>query len=626
MAYLSVEDYGIIGAPGHVALVSRLGSVDWFCMPRADSPSHFGAILDDNQGGRFQLMPQGDFRSEQAYLQRTHVLETIFETPHGRAILTDWMPVESARWGSQPALFRRIEMAHGKMTWTLQCAPRFDYGRAPGRGEVFRDGFLFRGQNPEDLACLRGTIPMELAANRSAIQARFTLEAGQNAVFCWSWGLRSPIEAGTLSLAHPRETLEYWRGWAHRCVPAGCSLAGPWHDAVIRSALILKLLSQPETGAIAEAATTSIPGVMPNGEERKSLGRNWDYRFSWIRDAAWMIQGLANMGYREECRSLFFWLADLLVRDGADGLQSIYRLDGGKEIEEHELGYLAGYLGSKPVRVGNMASSIFQLDLYGHFMLAASEYFRHFAELPENLWPRLQEIADFVCQAWRRPDHGFWEMRSKPEHHVVSKLFCWVALDRAISLATALRQHIPARWNHEREILHRTICQQGFDPSVGAFVRSFGERNLDSATLLIPMVGFLPVEDPRVEGTILTIESRLSEGALLRRYEGDDGVSGRDADHLVSSLWFINSLALSGRGEEASDRLAEICTYATPLGILGEQIDSTTGETTGNFPCASSHIGIVNSALYVGAARGRHIPAGHLMGWPETPHRHLRTA
>jgi GH15 family glucan-1,4-alpha-glucosidase len=646
MGYLSLEDYGIIGNAGHAALVSRFGSIEWCSFPNLESPSHFASILDETQGGRFQLMPQGEFHSEQHYLQRTQVLETAFETPYGRALLLDWMPFGDEPGSGEPVIYRRLETIQGRVQFLLHCGPRFEYGHDAGAAEWQNGDILFRGNNPGLIARLTASmsgmsgasspsVPLEISQNRSIAQARFTLETGQSAVFRWSWGFSrrlftSPgIPHGIpLGDSNPRATSEAWRAWAHRCIPAGCPLAGPWHDTVTRSSIYIRVLSHPETGAIAQSVTTSIPGAPPRvpadgrlsdtGEEFRT-GRTWDYRYAWIRDGVWALQALANLGYSDDCKAWFRWLTDLLMRDGAEGLQPLYSLDGGRASQEDELHFLAGYQGVKPVRIGNLASSIFQLDLYGNVMLAAAEYYRYFDELPEGLWPRLASITDFACQAWRRPDHGFWEMRSKPEHFVVSKLFCWAALDRAILLARALKQQIPARWGQEREILHRTICQQGFDDSIGSFVRSFGNRSLDSATLLMPILGFLPMEDPRIAGTLSALQTELADGVLLRRYQGDDGLAGHEASHLLSSLWFVYCLALAGRASEASDRLAELCSYATPLGIFGEQVDLSSGETTGNFPSASVHLGLINAALYVGAARGRQILTGHLLGFPELP-------
>lgn len=604
MGYLSLRDYGIIGNQNTAVIVSRRGSIDWCCLPFLDSPSHFGALLDDNLGGRFQIAPDGDFHSEQQYLQRTNVLETRFETPTGRAVLTDWMPTEECG-GREPQLHRQLEVIDGKIRWTMSCMPRFAYGAESAQAERTRDGILFRGSLPGDIALLRCSIPSEIDSDGKMAVANFTLGAGQNARWTWSYGRHSKIEG----FPSPESTVEFWRKGAHICDPSGCLFAGPWHDMVTRSSLLLKLMTTQFSGAIAEAATTSLPALAGGS-------RNWDYRYSWVRDTALAVQALSSLGYRKESDSLFGWLADIVTRDGAEGLQSVYSLDGGKYLPEQELTFLSGYAGSRPVRIGNLSARQFQLDIYGHVLLAAQQHFHNNARLPDGLWPKLAEIAEYVCQAWRRPDRGPWEVRSKPEHFVASKVLCWVTLDRAIWLAEALGAEIPNRWREERNILHNTICNQGFDPSLGAFVRSFGSRELDAAALMIPLVGFLPMEDDRVQTTINTIQTELSDGVLVHRARAIDGLPEFDGAHLLSSFWLVSCLALSGRTDEASDRLAELCSYATPLGLFGEQVDPITGNPVGNFPSASAHLALINASLYVGLSRKRRSPREFMLGYP----------
>jgi GH15 family glucan-1,4-alpha-glucosidase len=593
MSHLLLSDYGLIGNQASAALVSRLGSVDWCCFPFLDSPSHFATLLDESRGGRFQLVPQGDFRSEQRYRQRTHVLETLFETPHGRAVLTDWMPMDPGQ-EMEPVIHRRIDMVHGKIAWQLTCRPRFSYGEQAARPEHCARGVIFRGESPDSYGTLATSLPLEISPAQGSAQTRFTLEAPQSARFEWAWG-RRPAPAASPT---PDATVEQWRSWAHHCPEGGCVFAGPWHDAVTRSGLLLKLLIAPYSGSIAEAVTTSLPGVTGGS-------RTWDYRYAWIRDAALAIQGLSALGYRAEANRYFEWLAQLARRDGAEDLQPVYTLDGGRHLPEREIAHLAGYQGSRPVRVGNQSSRQFHLDIFGHVMVAASQHHFETHQLPDGLWPRLAEIADYVCQAWRRPDQGPWEVRSRPEHFVASKALCWAALDRAISLAERLGETPAHRWAEERAILHRTICDQGFDPGVGSFVRAFGSQELDSATLLLPVLGFLPFDDPRIIGMLDAIQSQLSQGVLIRRYHAGDGMPGAEGAHLPSSFLFVTCLALAGRVDEASDRLAELCTYTTPLGLFGEQVDFSTSEATGNFPSSAVHLSLINAALYVGIARGR---------------------
>lgn len=607
MGYLSLKDYGIVGNQSSAALISRNGSVDWCCLPYLDSPSHFAALLDENKGGLFQIVPQGDFHSEQRYVTRTNVLETVFETPQGKGILRDWMPIDSTNL-REPILHRRIEMLEGTIEWSVLCTPRFGYGSERAQAELYQDGILFRGAQAFDLALLRSTLPLSIQGGGNCAGASFRLHEGNSAQFSWIWGRHGAI--GEFASAQP--TIEYWRSWVHRCDPSGCLFAGPWHDLVTRSSLLLKMMASHYSGSFAESVTTSLP-ILSGGS------RNWDYRYAWVRDSALAIQALTAMGHRAESEAFFQWLSDIVRRDGPEGLQAVYTLDGGKYLPEREITFLSGYAGSRPVRVGNLSARQFQLDIFGHVLLAAAQHYSQFGRLPEGLWTRLSEIAEYVCQAWRRPDRGPWEVRSKPEHFVASKVLCWVALDRAIWLADTMGIEHPRRWSEERQILHRTILEQGYDEQRGSFVRSFGDRELDASALLIPLLGFLPVDDPRVLSTLDAIQNELSDGVLIHRYRTSDGLPESDGAHLLCSFWFVSCLALCGRIDEATDRLAELCSYATPLGLFGEQVDPITGDPAGNFPCASAHLAMINASVYVGMLRGRRTPFQTLIGAPVRP-------
>lgn len=601
MAYASLKDYGVIGNQHSAVLISRLGSVDWCCLPYLDSPSHFASLLDENQGGLFQIAPVGEYHSEQHYVSRTHVLETHFETSEGKGKITDWMPMDQKK----PLVRRKVEVEEGQIEWCLNCSPRFGYGAESVQLEKKRQGILFRGTVPEDVAQLYASIPLHEDLQGKSATAVFSLNAGEKAHFTWAWGRmdRPAIEA------EPTETIKYWRSQIHECPKDSgrCLFSGPWHEMVVRSGLTLKLLTNSYAGSLAGAATTSLPSILGGT-------RNWDYRYSWVRDVSLSIQAFLNLGYEKEANRLFRWLTDIVIRDGAEELQGVYTFDGGKFLPERELTYLGGYAGSRPVRVGNHSARQYHLDIYGHVSVSALQFFQRTGYLPTGLWTRLKEITEYVCQAWRRPDRGAWESRAKPEHFLASKVLCWVAIDRAIWLATQMGEDIPQRWTQEREVLHQTICDQGFDENRRSFVRSFGEREIDSAALMIPLVGFLPPDDYRVLSTLEVIQSELSDGVLIHRQQTPDGLRGDEGGSLQSSFMFIAALALCGRVEEASDRLAELCTYATPLGLYAEAVDPMAGTPSGNFPCTSSHLGLINAALYVGMARGRAVPTGSLIG------------
>lgn len=610
MSYLSLREYGLIGNQNTVLLISRMGGVDWCCLPELDSPSHFSALLDENRGGQFVIAPRGDFHSEQRYIPRTNLLETHFETPFGRGVLLDWMPIEHEPY-REPNIQRRLQVTEGEIEWVLSCTPRFRYGAESTQAEWHRDGILFRGQQHHEIGVLRGTMPMEIVGGGRSAVSRFKLVGGQQARFCWSWG-----RTGKLQFPSPQKTVDYWQSRAHHCSdqnPAqrtgSCPFSGPWHDTVVRSALVLRMMTAHFSGAVAESATTSLP-CLTGGS------KNWDYRYAWIRSSGFFMQALSNLGHQEEADQLFSWLSDILIRDGTEALQSVYTLDGGRFLPEHEVNSLAGYAGARPVRVGNLSARQFQLDVYGHVMLAAHQNLLTHGSLPQGLWSKLSEIAEYVCQAWRRPDRGPWESRAKPEHFVASKVLCWVALDRAIQMAQTLKIPIPNRWKEEKIILHRTILEQGYDGNRRSFVRAFGDRDLDTSALLIPLLGFLPPDDDRVQGTLDAIQTELSDGALLHLQRASEGIRESEGAHLLSSFWFVSCLALSGRADEASDRLAEICAFASPLGLFGELVDPSNNHPYGNFPSSSAHMSMINASLYVAHARGRKLKGAPLIGTP----------
>ena len=605
---MSLKQYGVIGNQSSSAVVSQFGSIDWCCFPFIDSPSHFASLLDENSGGKFQISPQGDFRSEQRYLNRTQVLETIFETPFGRGLVTDWMPLDGGL-AKEPILFRKIEVIQGKITWVIQCHPRFEYGEVQAQTESHFHHWVFRGNVPEHLgvlSCEREGV-LSLSPTGNGVSGKVSMEAGESLQLSWGWGRKAMLPQKSSS----KLTAEKWRLWAHNCPSGACTFAGPWHDLVTRSGLILKLLSSPFSGSVAESITSSMPNLVGGS-------RNWDYRYAWVRNSSLIQQALTNLGYVDEAKAYFSWISDLIIRDGTSHLQSAYSIDGGKVLPELEIKHLAGYQGSKPVRVGDQAGSLFQLDIYGHLMATAAEYYQNFGDFRPELWRKLCEIADYVCHAWKRPDHGPWGVRSKAEHFTASKVMCWVALDRACWLARMMGEPVSSRWLDEQRILHRTICEQGYDAHQRSFVRSFGDRDLDGANLAIPLFRFLPLDDDRVQGTLDALQTNLSEGVFLYRYRSADGIPGHENPHLFTSLNYVSCLALSGRVDEASDRLAEICSYANPLGIFGEQISFRDGENLGNFPMSSVHTALINASLYVGMARGRQLPTQHLLGMPDT--------
>jgi GH15 family glucan-1,4-alpha-glucosidase len=612
----SFHDYALIGNRSSAALISRSGGIDWCCFPYLDSPSHFASLIDKNMGGKFQISPQGDFRSEQRCLQRTLVVETLFETPHGRATLTDWMPAQEGH-ENDPVIHRKLEVLSGKIAWILLCSPKFGYG-AEGLQAEYRSGaVLFRGSR-QSSAELRSSLPLQISEDGSSAVARFELESGQSASFVWSWG-REPVSALKPELTATSET---WRKWAHHCEAAlemvggsagetaaavggqpgltrstpssqtqtRCIFAGPWHDAISRASLLVKIVSAPYSGAVADAITTTPE----------------DRRYAWIRNSAGLMRSLKALGYQAEANAHFGFLSDILMRDGAEGLQTVYTLDGGKLLPELDLPHLAG---TAQAHVGNRASKLFHLDVYGELMMAAEEHLAGGGAIADPLWERLTEIAEYVCQAWRRPDYGTWDLPGRPEHFVSSKVFCWAALDRACKIGRALKKRIPTRWEQEQKTLHHTICLQGYDAAKGSFISAFGNPTLDSSVLLIPLLGFLPLDDQRVLSTLDTVRAELSSGVLIYRNQFSAERAVAEAPLLWSSFAFVSCLAISGKESEASDRLAELCTHMTSVGLLGSQIepDVEGGETAGVFPCTTATIALIDAALSIGKARRQRV-------------------
>ncbi|MDS0473573.1 glycoside hydrolase family 15 protein [Natrinema sp. 1APR25-10V2] len=600
MQYNPIEAYGAIGDGNTVALVGRDGSIDWCPLPHVESPSVFAAVLDADRGGRFAARPTGSFESVQRYRDRTNVLETAFRTADGAATVTDFMPVAEAADAEDPppAVYRRVDCEDGPFEIEIEFDPRFDYARDVPEIEPTADGVAARGD--DERAVLSSGLSLEPASDGHGASGTTTLEDGETRWLVLSYGEGIPLEP-----SRHRETLagtvDYWRAWTHDCDEGTCPVGGRWHDLAVRSSLVLKLLIHRESGAVCAAPTTSLP---------EDLGgvRNWDYRYNWIRDAAFTVRALSELDHLEEARSYFELCLDHCRRHDPAEMPPVYGLHGGSDLEERVLDHLEGYRGSAPVRIGNAARDQHQLDVYGELILAIYESVRYGEPVTADDWTVVCDLVDYVCDGWDEPDAGIWEMRTDGEDFVYSKVMCWTAIDRGIKLAEAA-DGVSApleRWRTARDDVREAILEQGFSESENSFVRSFGDEDtLDSANLLVPVVGFLPPDDDRVRGTIdATLDRLATDDGLVRRYEGDDGLPGADSPFVVSSFWLVTALALSGRTDEARDRLESVLEYASPLGLLGEAVDPESGEQRGNYPQAYSHIGLLNGALYLADATG----------------------
>ncbi len=607
-SYAPIADYGAIGNLRAAALVSADGSIDWCCLPELDGPSIFAAILDHRRGGRFRVAPPRCRASGRRYLPDTNVLETTFVVDGARVRVTDFMPLEGDLSGrsSKPvdnAIIRLIECEGGEAELDVEWSPRFDYARVTPMIERAPGGAVARG-GTRPLAL--GGLPdfaVRIEDDGLTVRARLRLADGERRVLVTRWGVertRDSVHDAQLAL---EETVRAWRQWARSEERGhGHGLGGRWHDRVVRSGLTLKLLTHRHTGAIAAAPTTSLPEVI-GGE------RNWDYRYNWVRDSAFTAQALTALGHGEEAREFLVWLQH--VSKSADPkafeLQIMYGLHGEVAIAEVALPHLEGYRGSRPVRLGNAASVQRQLDIFGELLDAAWEFMRLGGQLDEELWSFLCEAADRATERWHEPDHGIWEVRTAPKHYTHSKVMAWVALDRALRIAQKLGPGTGQvdRWKAERDNIRDAVLTYGYDAQRGTFVQSFGSTALDASNLLIPIVEFLPVEDPRVQGTIDHTMRSLMRNGIVYRYTADDGLCGREGAFGLATFWLVDALALSGRLVEAVKLFEGIAARANPLGLFSEEFDPDTGAFLGNFPQAFTHIGLINSAVYLAHAEGR---------------------
>jgi GH15 family glucan-1,4-alpha-glucosidase len=594
--YKRLEDYGLIGNLEACALIGRDGSIDWCCLPHLESPSVFAAILDVEKGGQFHLRPREQSEAKQTYIENTNVLQTMFETPSGVVTLTDFMPVKGEADSLHRAILRKVTCRQGRVELEVEFKPRFDYARAVPTLEPAQDGIVARWHDQS--LFLQSPFPLQLREGEA--QGSFTIGEGQTQWFVLQYGHQVSLDPEECKSLLDR-TVHYWSHWAHDCQRDRCVFRGPWHDHVVRSGLVLKLLTHPETGAIAAAPTTSLPEVIGGV-------RNWDYRFAWIRDASFTVQALYNAGHVEEALHYFQWLRNLThthaEQRAQTDIQIMYSLHGELELEEEELDHLSGYRNSAPVRIGNAAFNQRQLDVYGELVTAFYETRRYGQDISSEDWHYISTIVDQVCMIWNTEDSGIWEVRGGPRHFTYSKLMCWVALDRSIQMAETKGFKGPLeKYRKTRKAIREAILERGFSPKLNSFVQAFDSEVLDATSLLIPLMGFLPADDPRVQGTIEATLKHLTANGLVYRYIGDDGLLGREGAFALCTFWLVDALALSGQVEKSEELFLNILKYTSPLGLLAEEIDPASGHQLGNYPQAFSHIGLMNSALRLGWAK-----------------------
>jgi GH15 family glucan-1,4-alpha-glucosidase len=613
--YPPIADHGAIGNTRTVALVAGDGGIDWWCPPDFDSPSVFAALLDDRRGGIFRVRAVGRGRREQAYVRHTNVLETRHQGERGRLTITDFMPVAgdlAPGPTAAPAEIVRVLRADGVVTVELEWAPRFDYGRGDPALLPSAHGFVAR--SGEAIAVLAGAPPgarIVAGADGPVVRARFELREGAPVALATRWGTADDGIGLDAAFAALERTCAAWRGWVHAAGATGDrAWAGPWAEAVLRSELALKLLTFAPTGAIVAAPTTSLP---------EDLGgvRNWDYRLTWIRDAALAAQALHALGHAREAEAFIGW-SEAVARDkgAADwGLRIAYGLRGETDLREEELGHLAGYARSAPVRVGNAAVDQLQLDVYGELISAAYELLRLGGVLPADVLRFLPSVAEQALVRWREPDYGIWEVRNGPYHFVYSKAMVWMALDRAIRLGEA--GHLEgdaAAWRAAGDEIAEEVLRRGYDPARGAFTQRYGGGPLCASTLLLPLTELVSFDDPRVQSTIDRVLEHLTVRDLVYRYRVDDGLPGEEGAMGLCTFWLVDALALSGRLDEAYRVFDGMAARASATGLYAEQIDPLTGDFLGNFPQAFTHLGLINSALYLAYMEGRPTPVPDPIG------------
>jgi carbohydrate kinase (thermoresistant glucokinase family) len=581
---LAIEDYALIGDCKTAALVGRNGSIDWLCWPRFDSNACFAALLGTSEHGRWRICPADPApRISRTYRDGTMVLETIFDTAGGRVALIDFMPVDQA--GS--SIIRLVEGRRGKVAMQLHLTLRFDYGTTvPWVTQLDDKSGLSATAGPSRVA-LR--TPVALQGKNFATVAEFDVGEGQCVPFVLTHGpSHLPAPAAVDWQRALPETEGFWRSWSARC-----TYTGPWREPVQRSLLTLKALTYAETGGIVAAPTTSLPEQL-GGE------RNWDYRYCWLRDATLTLMALMSAGYIEEAQAWRAWL-QRSVAGSPSQIQIMYGLSGERQLIEWEVPWLPGYHGAVPVRIGNAAADQLQLDVYGEVIDAIYQARMHMLAPAAAAWAQQQKLIEYLERIWQQPDDGIWEVRGGRRHFTHSKVMAWVALDRTVRDAERFNLHAPLeRWRQVRDRMHATICRQAFDASRNTFTQSFGGSELDASLLLMPIVGFLPADDPRVRGTVAAIERELIADGLVLRYRtqaGVDGLPPGEGVFLPCSFWLADNYTLQNRDAEARALFERLLSLRNDVGLLSEEYDPDANRQVGNFPQAFSHLALIGTAL-----------------------------
>ncbi|RDV15513.1 glycoside hydrolase family 15 protein [Pontibacter diazotrophicus] len=592
MAYQPIENYGVIGDLNTVALVGLNGSIDFMCFPDFDSPTIFASLLDEHKGGSFSIQPtENNVKHRQLYLPDTNVLLTRFLSDRGIGEVTDFMPVEELYQGKE--LIRRVTCVHGDLDFRMHCGPRFNYARSTHVTEQLNTNeIIFLSEGPDStLIRLKSTVPMHIE-NGDAI-ATFCLKTGEKADFVIEFidhTTPPAIDMEEFVTQRLYDNINYWKDWV-----AQSSYKGRWLEVVNRSALVLKLLTSHKYGSIVAAPTFGLP------EEIGGV-RNWDYRYTWIRDASFTVYALLRLGHTKEAKAFVDWVDRQCDDVGSAGyLRLMYSLDGKKDLQEIELNHLEGYLGSRPVRIGNGAYDQIQLDIYGELLDSIYLYDKYVDRISFDLWNDLRQQVEWVCDNWHREDEGIWEVRGGKKHFLYSRMMCWVAIDRAMKIAANHSYPLPPRWQEERDKIFFSIHNDFWDERLQSFVQYKGADTVDASVLLMPIIRFIGPKDPRWLSTLKRIEEELVSDALVFRYRIDeafDGLTGGEGTFSMCTFWYVECLAKSGQVDKARLYFEKMLGYANHLGLYAEQL-GLKGEHLGNFPQAFTHLGLISAALSI---------------------------
>jgi GH15 family glucan-1,4-alpha-glucosidase len=598
--YLPIDDYGIIGNMRSAALVGVNGSIDWFCFPHFDSPSIFAKILDSGIGGHFCICPVGDYKTKQFYWPDTNVLITRYLTDEGIVEVSDFMPVgPHIQTEYDYRIIRRVTGLNGKVRMRMECKPAFNYARDKHQVGISEEGATFG--TPSLTMDLDSTLPLEEKEGMAFVEFSLKQDDSENFIFHKSdEGSAVQRELGLQEVEEDlRQTLLFWRNWISKS-----TYKGRWREMVNRSALILKLLTFEPTGAIVAAITCSLPEGI-GGE------RNWDYRYTWIRDAAFTVYAFMRIGFTEEATAFMQWVGQRLAETTSEEpLQIMYGIDGRHDLEEEELDHLEGYMESKPVRIGNGAYKQLQLDIYGELMDSVYLFNKYALPLGYQGWKHVRKIADWVVENWKKKDEGIWEVRSGKQEFVYSKLMCWVALDRAVRLS--LKSSLPAdfsTWMATRDEIYEEIMEKGWSEERQAFIQYYGSKSLDAANLMLPLVFFIAPSDPRILKTLEATMQSPDKGGLVTNshvyryntFESPDGLEGHEGTFNICTFWLVEALTRAGKShpellEEARLMFEQMLGYANHLGIYSEEI-GVTGEALGNTPQAFTHLALISAAF-----------------------------